>query len=409
MLSAADTLSQTVGALRAYRMRSVLTILGLTMGVATIITVMTLIQGANLYVEQKIANLGTNVFQVSRVPFAVTDFTVIMRALRHRYLTLEDTAAVESACGRCERVGAQATVTSTIRYGNQEAADSNVIGQTAPMASIDTRTVAQGRFFTEPEDERATPVCLIGSGIVERLFTGLDPLGRVVRIGSQEYTVIGVYEKIGAILGQEQDNFAVIPMRSFVKLRGSRFSIVMQILAAPGEANFEAAQDQVRLLLRARRHIVPGEDEDFYIGTAQSYIELWKSISSAFFAVFLMVSGISAVVGGIVIMNVMLVSVTERTKEIGVRRAVGATQGDILRQFLSESLAQCFIGGMIGIGCGFLAALTLRTFTGFPASVQAWVAALGFFLSAGIGLFFGIVPAQRAARLDPVTALRSEK
>ncbi len=409
MLSLRDTLSQTVESLRAYKLRSVLTMLGLTMGVATIITVMTLIQGANLYVEQKIANLGTNVFQISRVPFAVTDFSVIMKALRHRYLTMEDAAAVAEGCWRCERVGAQATLTSSIRFGNQEVADSNILGQTASMGTIDTRTVARGRYFTDPEDERASAVCLIGWGIVDTLFTGLDPVGRLVRIGSQEYTVVGVYEKIGSILGQEQDNFAVIPMRSFVKLRGSRFSVVLQIRAAAGDAAFEDAQDQARLILRARRHIGPADEEDFYIGTAQSYISLWQSISSAFFAVFLMVSGISAVVGGIVIMNVMLVSVTERTKEIGVRRAVGATQQDILQQFLSESLVQCAIGGAIGIGFGFLAALGLRTFTGFPASVQGWVAGFGFFLSSGIGLFFGIVPATRAAKLDPVTALRSEK
>ncbi|MEZ5353370.1 MAG: ABC transporter permease [Bryobacteraceae bacterium] len=409
MLSPSDIVSQTVNSLVAYKLRSVLTMIGLAMGVATIITVMTLIQGANLYVEQKIANLGTNVFQISRVPFAVTDFSVIIKALRHRYLTLEDTAAVAAACSLCERVGAQATLTSSIRYGNQELSDSNVIGQTASMASIDTRTVERGRYFTEPEDERASPVCLIGWGVEDKLFTGLDPLGRLVRIGSQEYTIIGVYEKIGSILGQEQDNFAVVPMRSFVKLRGSRFSVVMQVRASGGGTAFEAAQDQARLVLRARRHIGPGAEEDFYIGTAQSYISLWQSISSAFFAVFLMVSGISAVVGGIVIMNVMLVSVTERTREIGVRRAVGATETDILRQFLSESVFQCAIGGVAGIGAGFLAALALRTFTGFPASVQPWVAAFGFFLSSGIGLFFGIVPATRAAKLDPVTALRSEK
>jgi putative ABC transport system permease protein len=409
MLSLRDTLSQTSSALRVYRMRSILTMLGVTMGVATIITVMTLIQGANLYVEQKIANLGTNVFQIGRVPFAVTDFSLIMKALKHRYLTLEDTAAVAAACRRCEAVGAQSTLTSSIRYGNQEVADSNIIGQTASMATIDTRTVAQGRYLTEAEDEGASSVCVIGWGIADELFIGTDPLGKLVRIGSQEYTVIGVYEKIGSILGQEQDNFAVMPMRSFVKLRGSRFSVVMQIRSAPGSLAFEQAQDQARLVLRARRHIGPGEEEDFYIGTAASYISLWQSISSAFFAVFLMVSGISGVVGGIVIMNVMLVSVTERTKEIGVRRAVGATQGDIARQFLSESLVQCAIGGIIGIGAGFLAALALRNFTGFPASVQPWVAAFGFGLSAAIGLFFGIAPAQRAARLDPVEALRSEK
>src|SRR6185295_7613644 len=189
---------------------------------------------------------------------------------------------------------------------------------------------------------------------------------------------------------------------TYLRMRGSRQSLTLQIKAAGSKKIFEEAQDEARLTLRARRHVRISEPDDFFIGTASSYIALWESISSAFFAVFVMVSSISAVVGGIVIMNVMLVAVTERTKEIGVRRAVGATQSDILRQFLSESVLQCVAGGLIGIAIGFGCALALRTFTAFPASVQIWVALLGVFLSSSIGIFFGIYPAMRAARLDPV-------
>ena len=191
-------------------------------------------------------------------------------------------------------------------------------------------------------------------------------------------------------------------------MRGARNSLMIHVKATGGERVFERAQDQARLILRAHRNITGRKEEDFFIGTAESYIDLWKSISSAFFAVFIMVSSISAVVGGVVIMNVMLVSVTERTKEIGIRRAVGATQADILRQFLTESVMQCLVGGAIGVGLGFLCALGLRRFTGFPADVQTWVAVLGVALASGIGLFFGIYPAAKAARLDPVAALRSE-
>jgi putative ABC transport system permease protein len=180
------------------------------------------------------------------------------------------------------------------------------------------------------------------------------------------------------------------------------------VKAGGGAQAFDRAQDQARIVLRARRHLSGNREDDFFIGTAQSYIALWQSISSAFFAVFVMVSSISAVVGGIVIMNVMLVSVTERTKEIGVRRALGATQADVRRQFLTESVMQCIVGGVVGIGGGFACAVALRTFTDFPASVKPWVAVLGVVLSSGIGLFFGIYPAVRAARLDPVAALRSE-
>ncbi|MGC8793806.1 MAG: ABC transporter permease [Bryobacteraceae bacterium] len=408
VLTLADNLQQSVHALSAHKLRVSLTVLGIMMGVATLITVMTLIQGANVYVEEKIANLGTNVFQISRLPFAVTDFNVLIKALRNRYLTLEDARAIAQRCPDCRAVGAQAQTTLRSRYRDREIEDTVVIGHTASMLDIDTRTIVEGRYFTPMEDERGASVCLIGARLAEEFFPAQDPLGRAVRLGKEEFTVIGVYERIGAILGQEQDNFAVIPMGAFQRLRGGRFSVMISVKAAGGGIVFERAQDQARMVLRARRHITGNREEDFFIGTAESYIELWRSISSAFFATFIMVSSIAAVVGGIVIMNVMLVSVTQRTKEIGVRRAVGATQRDILRQFLTESVLQCVAGGALGVAAGFLCALALRNWTSFPASVQTWVALLGLGLSSGIGLFFGIYPAMRAARLDPVAALRTE-
>jgi putative ABC transport system permease protein len=408
LLAFSDNLRQSLHALAVHKLRVSLTVLGIMMGVATLITVMTLIQGANLYVEEKIANLGTNVFQISRLPFAVTDFNVFLKALRNRYLTLDDMRAIAERCPDCQAVGAQAQTTLSTRYQDRELQDTAIIGQTASMVDIDTRTIEEGRYFTPMEDERGANVCLIGAKLLEEFFPGLDPLGRKIRIGKEEFTVIGVYEKIGAILGQEQDNFVVIPMGAFQRLRGGRFSVMISVKAAAGEAAFERAQDQARLVLRARRHITGNREDDFFIGTAESYIELWRSISSAFFATFVMVSSIAAVVGGIVIMNVMLVSVTQRTKEIGIRRAVGASQQDILRQFLTESVLQCVAGGALGVGAGFLCALGLRTWTSFPASVETWVALLGLGLSSAIGLFFGIYPAVRAARLDPVAALRTE-
>jgi putative ABC transport system permease protein len=316
--------------------------------------------------------------------------------------------AVAAHCQHCQFVGAQVSTTLSPHYKDKELQDTSMQGQTSNMAEIDTRTLVAGRFFNEPEDMHSAAVCVIGDKLVAEFFPGLNPIGQQIRMLNTEFTVIGVFEKIGSVLGQDRDNFIVIPLSTFLRLRGSRQSLTLQIKAVGGKQTFEAAQDEVRLALRARRHIRQGQTEDFFVGTADSYITLWESISSAFFAVFVMVSSISAVVGGIVIMNVMLVSVTERTKEIGVRRAVGATQDDILRQFLTESVMQCVVGGLIGIGIGFTCALALRTFTSFPASVQGWVALLGVLLSSLIGVFFGIYPAIRAARLDPVDALRSE-
>ena len=407
MLLLSDSVSQSLASLKAHRLRTVLTIVGLMMGVATLITVMTIVQGANLYVEQKIANLGTNVFQAARTPFAATDFNIILKALKYKHIEFADLEAVRENCQHCLAVGASGNTTAKVRYGDNELADVNVNGHTANMADIDTRTLVQGRYFTPSEEERSAQVVLIGDSLVQNFFAGTDPIGRAIRVANGEYIVIGTFEKIGSVLGQDQDNFVILPITEFLRLR-PRFSLTLNILARPGDASFQAAQDEVTVTLRARRHVRPGQENDFFLGTKESYIALWQSISGAFFAVFVMVSSISAVVGGIVIMNVMLVSVTERTKEIGVRRALGATKKDISKQFLTESVMQCIVGGFVGVSAGFGIALLLRNFTAFPASVQTWVAILGLVLSSLIGLFFGIYPATRAANLDPITALRME-
>ena len=407
MLNLSDNLSQSIDALRQHKLRAVLTMIGLTMGVATLITVMTIVQGANVYVEQKIARLGTDVFQIAKTPFVVTDFNEVIKALKFKDLHMDDVRAVAEACPDCAQVGASVSSTARADYRDKELTDITFIGHTAGMADIDSRTLVQGRYFTDGEDQRSAYVCLIGDDLVQQLFGGANAVGQIIRLDNQEFTVVGTMDRIGSVLGQDQDNFAIVPMHSYLRMRGTRSSIIIQVKAGAGQA-FANAQDEARLVLRSRRHVRANAGDDFFIGTKDSYISLWQSISSAFFAVFIMVSSISAVVGGIVIMNVMLVSVTERTKEIGIRRAMGATQHDILRQFLSESVIQCLVGGAIGILFGFLCALALRTFTSFPASVQAWVAILGLVLSSIIGLFFGIYPATRAAKLDPVVALRTE-
>jgi putative ABC transport system permease protein len=408
MVGARDNLRMAAAALNAYKLRAALTVLGLTMGVATLMTVMTLVQGANLYVEQKIANLGTNVFRLAKTPFAVVDFTVVVKALKNKNIDIFDYRAVADLCGACEEVGASASSTLSVQYGNRQTDDTSIIGYTPNMVDIDTRTLESGRYFANGEEKHAAYVGIIGSSLVDQFFQNEDPIGRTIRTGSLEFEVIGTFKKLGSVLGQDQDNFVIIPLNTFLKVRGARTSLTLEIKASGGEKNFNEAQDEARVIMRARRHDAPGKEDSFFIGTSQSYIALWQSISGSFFAVFVMVSSISAVVGGIVIMNVMLVSVAQRTREIGLRRAMGATKGDILRQFLAESLLQCLIGGAIGITIGFGCALALRTLTSFPASVKTWVALLGLVLSSTIGLFFGIYPARKAAALDPVTALRTE-
>jgi putative ABC transport system permease protein len=407
MLAVRDNLAQCFSALRAHKLRASLTMLGLTMGVATLITVMTIVQGANLYVEQKIANLGTNVFQIARTPFAVTDFNIIIKALKYKKIEMDDMRAVATGCTACEEVGATASTTVRARYGNKEVPDVSFSGQTANMAEIDTRTVELGRYFTPTEAEHRSGVCLIGDTLLQQLFPGVDPIGKTLRVGNDELMVVGVMEKVGSVLGQDQDNFVMAPLPVFLRIQGANTTSLIINVKTNAE-NFEKAQDQAQLVLRARRHISGKREADFFIGTKESYMSLWRSIRSAFFAVFIMVSAISVVIGGIVIMNVMLVSVTLRRREIGVRRAVGATKRDVLQQFMAESVMQCIAGGIAGISMGFLVALVLRTYTPFPASVRTWVAVLGVIMSSVVGLFFGIYPAVRASQLDPVVALRSD-
>jgi putative ABC transport system permease protein len=406
MFAVRDNLAETFNALRAHKLRASLTMLGLTMGVATLIVVMTIVQGANLYVEQKIANLGTNVFQIARTPFAVTDFNIVIKALKNRKIEIDDMEAIAERCNECAEVGATASTTIRARYGNKEVTDVNLSGNTPSMADIDTRTVERGRYFTESESNHRAIVCLIGDTLVQQLFLGIDPLGKTVRVGNEEFTVVGIMEKVGSVLGQDQDNFVMVPLTVYLRMQGAHNSLTINVLSTP--ERFQNAQDQATLIMRARRHLTAEMENDFFLGTKESYMALWRSISTAFFAVFIMVSAISVIIGGIVIMNVMLMSVTARRREIGVRRAVGATKIDIMRQFVAESVVQCIAGGLIGITLGFLIALLLRTFTPFPASVQKSVAMLGVVLSSAVGLFFGIYPAFRAANLDPIVALRSD-
>ena len=400
-------MAECVSALNAHKLRASLTMLGLTMGVATLITVMTIVEGANLYVENKIANLGTNVFQIARTPFAVTDFNIIIKALKYKKIETDDLRAILEGCTACGEVGATASASVKARYEDKESTDVNFYGQTPNMANIDSRSVEYGRYFSAWEADHRANVCLIGDTIVERLFLGLDPIGKSIRIGNDEFMVIGIVEKVGSVLGQDQDNFVIVPLPVFLEIQGAH-TTSLTINVKTSTANFETAQDQTQLILRSRRHLGPQMENDFFIGTKDSYMALWKSISSAFFGVFILVSAISVIIGGIVIMNVMLVSVTLRKREIGVRRAMGATQGDILKQFITESFMQCIAGGIIGIALGFLVALVLRTYTPFPASVRTSVAVMGVIMSSAVGLFFGIYPALRAAKLDPVVALRSE-
>jgi putative ABC transport system permease protein len=400
-----DTVRLALRALLVHKLRTALTLTGLIIGVTSLILVVTIVQGANVYVERKIVNLGADIFQVSKMPLVATDMREVIRGRKNPDITLDDWRAIEAGCRLCRGVGAQGETLSRIRTEAESLADVSIRGQTANMAWISELDIARGRFFTDAEQRAAVPVAILGDGIVERLFAGRDPLGKSIRIGGEEFSVIAVAEKIGSILGQDQDNFVILPIDSFMKLYGLRHSLVLQIKAVPP---MQPAQDEVRQILRAHRHLPPSAPDNFFFATADTYLALWSDISSVFFIVLVLISSVASVVGGIVIMNITLVSVTERTKEIGLRRSVGARQRDIARQFLLEVLAQCLAGGLFGVLLGFALALLLSQFTPFPADVELWVALMGMLLASAIALTFGVYPAWRAAKLDPVVALRTE-
>jgi putative ABC transport system permease protein len=402
-----EAINISLSSIKANKLRSFLTLLGLIIGVMTLILVMTIVQGANRYVEEKIADLGTNVFQISKTPLIVTDFQEFIKAQRNKDLVLEDAEAIRNQCTDCFSVGVQVQTTGTVKFGNESGEDTSIRGVTANMAEISTVNVEDGRYISSFEEKNASPVCIVGRDVVDHLFPHLGAIDKVIRIASQEYRIIGVAERIGNVLGQSQDNFVLIPISTFFKDFGSRRSVTIHVKTS-NSSQLEPAQAQTRTVLRSRRHITYNNPDSFYIATAETFLSVWSSISSAFFMVFIMISSIASIVGGIVIMNIMLVSVTERTKEIGIRRAVGARRSDILWQFLVEAMVQCVVGGLIGIFLGFILALGVRQFTPFPASVRIWVAATGFVLSTLIGIFFGIYPARKASALDPIEALRRE-
>ena len=404
-----DTLRLAFGALRAHKLRTALTLLGLIIGVTSLILVMTLIQGANWYVEKKIANLGADIFQVSKLPIVSVDFSELIRARKHRDITVADWHAVEDQCSLCRAVGAEVNTLGRLSTAGESLPDVSIRGHTANMAWISSLEIEHGRFFTESEQRAAAPVVILGYGVADRLFPrGRNPLGQFVRISGEEFRVVGVSEEVGSILGQDQDKFAIVPLAAFFKLFGLRHSLTLQVQVPAAQTALTPAQDQVRVLLRARRHVAPSAPDDFYFTTADTYLSLWSDISSVFFLVFVLISSVASLVGGIVIMNITLVSVSERKKEIGLRRSVGARQVDIASQFLVEVLAQCLVGGVTGVLLGFASALLLRQLTPFPADVELWVAALGLLLASFIALVFGLYPAYRAAKLDPIVALRSD-
>ena len=402
----AEAVFIALSSLRANRLRSLLTLLGIVIGVMAVIAVVSIISGLNDYVAGKIFNLGPDVMTVSRMSPVVTSLDDFIENQKRKNLYMADMEAIKAACSDCKAVGASVNMRGRLKFG-RDFVDSQIQGYTAELPAIRGNELQTGRFLTEYDVEHARNVCVIGSDIVDNLFPFVDPIGKTLIIDDRAFEVIGVGVKQGSVLGQSQDNWAMIPLSLHQKMYGARRSINIYA-KAKDEPHLAAAESEIRLTLRARRHLSYNAKDDFALNTNDNFLQIWANISRAFFAVTIGIASISLVVGGIVVMNIMLVSVTERTREIGIRKATGARRHDILIQFLVESSTLALVGGIIGVLLGASIALAISWFTPLPASIKWWAVALGLTVSTSVGLFFGIYPATKAANLDPIVALRYE-
>ncbi|HET7442363.1 MAG TPA: ABC transporter permease [Terriglobales bacterium] len=394
----------------ANKLRSALTLLGIVIGVAAVIAVVTFVNGINGYVAERVFRLGTDVFIVFKVSPAVTNVDHFLEGEKRKDLTLEDYQAVLEACRHCLYVGASLrNLTGHVKYNEQSISDTWVQGLTPSMGPIFDVDLESGRMLNESDIGNRAQVVVIGSDLVENVMPGVDPLGKQIRIDGWLYQVIGVGKKKGKTLGQSLDNYAMIPITAYLKQYGAHEnSIRISGKAAGVGASLDAAMDEARAVLRARRHDMPGSEDSFDIETNASLLGIWSSLSGTFFVAMIGIAAISLIVGGIVIMNIMLVSVTERTREVGIRKAMGARRSDVLLQFLIESATMAVVGGALGVAVGVSFAKGITAIIGMPSVIKQWAVAAGLVVSASVGLFFGVYPARRAARLDPIAALRFE-
>src|SRR5262249_28110383 len=402
----AEAVLVALSSLRANRMRSLLTLLGIVIGVMAVIAVVSIISGLNDYVAAKIFNLGPDVLTVSRMSPVITSFDDWIENQKRKYLYLGDMDAIQAACANCKAIGAAVNSRAQVKFG-REYVDSQIQGYTAETATILGTELDGGRSITQYDVDHARNVAVIGSDVAETLFPFVDPIGKTLVIDDRPFEVIGIGTKQGSVLGQSRDNWAIIPLTLHQKMYGARRSVTIYAKALD-ETLVSAAESEIRLTLRARRHIAYNGKDDFALNTNDNFLQIWANISRTFFAVTIGIASISLIVGGIVVMNIMLVSVTERTREIGIRKATGARRHDILVQFLVESATLAMVGGIIGILLGASIAISVAYLTPLPASVKWWAVALGLGVSTSVGLFFGIYPATKAANLDPIVALRYE-
>jgi len=399
--------------LRANKLRTSLTLVGIVVGVSAVIAVVTIIKGLDKTVASTFSSQGSTVFTISQKPQVITSREDFIKFSKRKEVTHDDEEAIARLCNACWRVGVAANAIQSIKHGDQKSDGVRIRGVTpTSMFDVDGVTIDVGRIWTESEANSGHDVCVVGPDILKNLFNGAAPeraLGQEIRVAGRPYEIIGVFEPLGSIFGFSRDNVVYIPYASYQKAYGARSSIVV-FIQVPTAEQLEAAEDQVRTIMRNRRSKTFGQEDDpgFSLETQDVFLDLYGKATSNIYLVTIGVAAISLVVGGIVVMNIMLVSVTERTKEIGIRKAIGARRKDILTQFLIEAVAVTAIGGAFGVLTGFGLAYVISALIGFPLLVNVASAVLGVGVSSVVGIISGLWPAWRAAKLDPIEALRAE-
>jgi putative ABC transport system permease protein len=403
-----EALTSALWSLRTHKLRSFLTLLGIIVAVTSIIAVVTVIQGLNSKVTELVTGRGADVFILDRIGTSEAfSAQAMVEAMRRPELTAEDAEALAREGRNLLYVAAEADEREDVWGGSRKVEDMNIQGVGPEYPFLSTYDIARGRQLTPLEIEHGRPVAVIGEDVAEELFPTSDPLGESVRVRGRHFTVIGIAEPQGTTFGVTQDDFVVISLDTWQKIFDRRTSVEISIKAADPN-DIQAAIDETRMLMRIRHGLRPAEEDDFGFITTQEFLELYQRVTTGVYSALVGLVAISLVVGGIVVMNIMLVAVTERTREIGIRKAIGARRRDILRQFLTEAVILAAVGGLVGVAFGFAIAIVVSQLTPLPYSLTWWSIALGIGISSLVGIVFGIYPAAKAARLDPIAALRFE-
>jgi putative ABC transport system permease protein len=402
-----ETLKLALSALRAHKLRSFLTLLGVILAVTTLVAVMSVIAGLNLYVADRIANLGANVYLVHRFGI-ITSQDQWIKAQKRPLINYDDYVRLRDNMKLASAVAAEEDHNVMVQSGNLNMENVQMFGTTPNFAEVRNLNVAEGRFITPADEEHHSEVVFIGPDLATKFFPNVDPLGKTLRVQTHTYEVIGVAEPLGSAFGQSQDNYMVMPLSAWRKGWHTNEDWLTIFVQAPSQELMAASEDEARMLFRAWRHLPYDAPDNFAILGSDSIMQLWHDLTKNIAFVAMSLVSIFLVVGGIVIMNIMLASVTERTREIGLRRSLGARRKHILFQFMTESAVLAAVGGLIGILAAYAIVFFVKNVFSFPMETPISAVILSLCLSTAVGLFFGIFPAMRAAKLDPIEALRSE-